>query len=438
MKTGIDKKNGSLLDELFRIQQKYSRKISESMVLNLLHMANGEMIYLLLFTLFYLFTYLRTTMVPSYIIGAPIDRTEILFYVLIWAKIILFDIKQKQDFYRILLPEIAGFMLIMPVAQHYPGEYIPIFYMLVIGARNIDFRKIAAISLILGAAMISTITVLSCYNIVEDLVWGTFSSPRHAFGFVYCTDYAAHYFFFFCAYFWLRKGRLRWYDVPVFVAAIAFLYFLCHSRTDCITIGLLLLAGIILNFKSVSDHLLKARWIYILIFIILTVAAFILSFAIDGYEKGTLLSRLYMARTMIMRVGLSLFGVSFSETGNGGSTLPVDPANYSFIDISYVKIVLKYGVIAAAAIIAYLTRLMYKRVKKRDTVTLLMMSLIAINCFVAHHLIDFSYNVFILMLFADLSYCDDNTHRLSPETARKAKHEKKKQSRSSGSIRQEQ
>lgn len=446
MEAKIPQKKPDLFEELFGIQQRIQRKISENQTVKKLHLQNGEAIYLILFSVFYSYCYYRTTMIEKALMIEMILTTLIgLYCALIWAKVIIFDIRKKKDFLHILLPELAGFVLTMIVSSNYNMEYLILVYLLVIGARNIDFRRIAVASIIISAAFIIPVTILSLLGVLPDLVWIDGAIRRHSFGFIYCTDYAAHFFFVFCAYFWLRNGKLRWYDIIVFSLAAAYVFWFCRAKTDFICILALLLAGILLKSKTASDHLLRFKWIYILSFAILAAAAIVFTIlyfpgnkliAIMGDKWGTALSRFYISRRMLWEVGLSPFGKTFFEIGNGGVTEYVGVENYTFIDISYIKILLKYGVIAFAAFMTVLTRFMYKRSEAKDIATLIMMFIIAVNCFMAHHLIDFSYNIFILMFFADLSHGEKSeADRLLSDKEEKNKHESKQKRKNRKSIR---
>ena len=176
---------------------------------------------------------------------------------------------------------------------------------------------------------------------------------------------------------------------------------------------LLTAAGLLLNYKWTEKSVLRLRWTFVAVFLFFAAAAFILSII---YSPGlplreylnarfnTIHSRFRIAYEMLCNYPFSFFGASFCEIGNGGSTVEPSKSQYSFIDISYIKIYIRAGVIIFAGLMFLLTRFMYKRAKAKDAATLVVMSIIAMNCFVAHHLLDFSYNVFLLMLFAGVEF----------------------------------
>ena len=447
MEAKIPQKKPDLFEELFGIQQRIQRKISENQTVKKLHLQNGEAIYLILFSVFYSYCYYRTTMIEKALMIEMILTTLIgLYCALIWAKVIIFDIRKKKDFLHILLPELAGFVLAMIVSSNYNMEYLILVYLLVIGARNIDFRRIAVASIIISAAFIIPVTILSLLGVLPDLVYYSNGSMRHSLGFLSPTDYGAHFFFVLCAYFWLRNGRFRWYDAALFAVITAYVFFFCVAKTDCTCILALLLSGILLRYKPVADFLLRIKWVYILSFVVLAAAALIV--VLLYYPGNPLRDIMYVkmnsthyrfevARKMLQKVGLTPFGATFFELGIGGTTDTIDmDTDYTFIDISYIKILLKYGVIAFAAFMTVLTRFMYKRSEAKDIATLIMMFIIAVNCFMAHHLIDFSYNIFILMFFADLSHGEKSeADRLLSDKEEKNKHESKQKRKNRKSIR---
>ena len=104
---------------------------------------------------------------------------------------------------------------------------------------------------------------------------------------------------------------------------------------------------------------------------------------------------------MISRYGFHLKGNYILEEGFGGSTGPI--TDYTFIDNSYLKIALRYGLIMFAIILLYLTFLMLRCIRKKDYVMLAIMVIVLIDCVLEHHLIDFSYNIFFFAALAKLN-----------------------------------
>ena len=399
-----------VLDLLMQLR----KKVEESTILSRLKLNNGSNIFLVCFAVFFLYGFLRTTVIPLPVILITMMKYSApAFGLIIWFKILVFDVNTKRDLVNVVLLQMLGMVVAIYATNIGELDNLTVYWLMIIGARNVDFRRIARLALLISVPVLVAVTLLSVTGVITDLVYFPDISPRHSFGIIYPTDYAAHWFFAASLWFWLKNGRLKWYEISVFIALTAFLFVFCKPRLDCICMLLLTAAGLLLNYKWTEKSVLRLRWTFVAVFLFFAAAAFILSII---YSPGlplreylnarfhTIHSRFRIAYEMLCNYPFSFFGASFCEIGNGGSTVEPSKSQYSFIDISYIKVYIRAGVIIFAGLMFLLTRFMYKRAKAKDAATLVVMSIIAMNCFVAHHLLDFSYNVFLLMLFAGVEF----------------------------------
>ena len=87
------------------------------------------------------------------------------------------------------------------------------------------------------------------------------------------------------------------------------------------------------------------------------------------------------------------------ERGNG---LRADtPDRYTFLDMSYVRVLLVGGIGVTVVLIGGMTALMMRYTRKKMYYIVFLLTLVAINCLMEHHLIEFFYNLFPLMFFAN-------------------------------------
>ena len=80
--------------------------------------------------------------------------------------------------------------------------------------------------------------------------------------------------------------------------------------------------------------------------------------------------------------------------GAGGTT--IFPDNYFFIDCSYILVCLRYGVIALLLLLIVYSLSCIKN--KKDIYFLYAITLVSINCVIAHHILELEYNPFALAL----------------------------------------
>ena len=99
------------------------------------------------------------------------------------------------------------------------------------------------------------------------------------------------------------------------------------------------------------------------------------------------------------RHGVNFLGSVIKEKGNGlrGDT----PKRYTFLDMSYARVLLVGGIAVTVVLIGGMTVLMIRYTRKRMYYIVFLLTLVALNCLVEHHLIEFFYNLFPLMFFAN-------------------------------------
>ncbi|MGN0470478.1 MAG: hypothetical protein ACI4GV_06150 [Acutalibacteraceae bacterium] len=286
-------------------------------------------------------------------------------------------------------------------------------FILALGAYNINFRKAALSSVIVGGITVVSVTVMSFFGLVPDLVY---NSVRHSFGFIYPTDYAAHWFFILLAYFWYCKGKLRWFENTVFIVIAAFLMYFCRAKLDSLCIVILVIAGILYNNKYGMKIYGKLR--NILTYSVLGAAITSIFIALiytkdnpilNSIPAKSIIGRMQLGHMMLFRHGTTFFGQNITDVGFGRSLTP--PEEYNYIDVSYVRILIKSGIFILLLLLITFTVFLRKRIKKNDYVTGIVFLLIAINCMVAQHMLEISYNIFLLIILANLKEYD-----MPPET----------------------
>lgn len=99
--------------------------------------------------------------------------------------------------------------------------------------------------------------------------------------------------------------------------------------------------------------------------------------------------------------GFNLFGKYIEEKGWGKSV--VERPDYFFLDDSYIRILLEYGIIVFVVVMAILI-IVSRRAAYAGRMTMVFaIAFISLHSFMEHHLLDIAYNPFILCVFADLS-----------------------------------
>ena len=116
------------------------------------------------------------------------------------------------------------------------------------------------------------------------------------------------------------------------------------------------------------------------------------------WEKldDTLLARLKLGKRAFTEYGIKIFGQRIEMIGNGGS-LELK-GEYFFLDSSYVNILMIWGIAFLIVVLILFGYACYRN--RKDLYFQYAIALIAVNCVIAHHLMDIAYNPFMLAVFA--------------------------------------
>ena len=96
--------------------------------------------------------------------------------------------------------------------------------------------------------------------------------------------------------------------------------------------------------------------------------------------------------------GFSLFGQHVTEYGNGLTTTYNE--NYFFIDDSYMRILIEYGIIVFIAVLIIILLMSLRMIKKNQIIWFMLLELVCLHSFMEHHLLELAYNPFIIYLYA--------------------------------------
>ena len=297
---------------------------------------------------------------------------------------------------------------------------------LILGAKNISFDKIAKVYLAVQIPSILVTVYCSLHGYIAYLTYD-YGNGRiaHAFGSIYRTDFCAHLFFLACCMIWISRKKI-WYAEGIFVLWLAwFVDRYCAARNS--TICLLLLgcgALAIQGTRDIRSWLQKRKktgtkkkaavWVRVVLFCVcfstpVFAAASVLAsrfFRADVTwmaRLDTLLSsRLRLGKEGFDRYNVTLFGQYVQQIGAGGQT---DPGQtYFFLDVSYVNMLLRLGIVFFAAVVLIYFISSLKAWKSRDYVCVFILFLAALHCCVEHHMAELSYDMFLLLPFAETGW----------------------------------
>lgn len=317
----------------------------------------------------------------------------------------------------------------------YGGQQHNILMMciLIVAAKGMNFKKILKISVIIG--FLVTVIAYICARTGIILFLSTYSSdladvPRLALGCISPTDLAAHLLYMLISICFLLTEEARFSSYILTLLLISFSFHiataLCHARTNAFLIAVLFILVFLrtisrsLSWNKGSIHCSLQKIIHS--FSILPCLSYIICSFFSIFESMTysekkpvlfeniisaflplrsLKIRLEYANDLLVNNSLSLWGTHIKESGNGGR-LSMNP-DYSFIDISYIRILIIGGIAFSIVLILSLTVIQFRNYRHSALFCILLLAIIALNGLVEHHLQEFYYNLFPLMIFASCS-----------------------------------
>lgn len=349
----------------------------------------------------------KTTMFSRYIHGTREVLFTFLCLSLIVLKVMLYDqfsVKQLGA---------SALMLLVGVLTYMGTRDILYFALMVIiiGAKDVDLDKILSVWLIIIITIMILAFIASQLGIIKNLQYVStdFLTKkkiiRNSFGIIYSTDFAAHIFFCGLTLFYLRRDYLKWYDFIAGIIAALLVYHYCRAKLDALSI---LITTLLFLFASLSkeNDVWKKFWSIIgpIITPITCIIMIILTYIYKQecpleWLNKFISGRLFWGKTGIEEYGITLLGQKLKLIGFGRTT--VFPLNYNFIDISYINMLVVSGVVFLSAFMLIYIFIGY--IHRRNTFLLCVLFMIALNCAIAHHMVEISYNIFTLALFTSIT-----------------------------------
>lgn len=383
--------------------------------------ANYEKIFFCFFIIYLLALILGTTAVYTY--NATFEKIVQMFrymcYFVFVAKIII-DWKNGESMTWPMI--ISGITALF--VSIFSGDKRLLFLLLILfSIRNINLEKLLKIALYVQIISLITIILFSKIGIFPDWLYERDGNlTRHAFGYNY-TSYASSYLFTIAlAFVYLKKEKVEYVQLVLIEIIAIILYIFTDTRLGfLLTTTLLLLTAIIKYFhnnKKVQEFFEKdniqkgIKFIcYGLIPILISIIIMMLVLFSYNTAIGKKLNQLFSKRLDyavegINNYGIHLFGNKIEWTGWGGYGYIDLGENfkYNFVDISYIKTLLEYGIFAFLLILTGYTLRLKEAYKEKDYWLILMLAFVLICSVIEPNIITIEKNLFVLSLASIMNY----------------------------------
>ena len=370
----------------------------------------GRQIYFSAFLNYFLPTFLsETTFLPDY---RYLRLFSYLSLPLLLIKIFVLDRWAKRDLFIISVLLILG-LIVWRTVQYADLLVIAPF---IIGAKGINFRDIIWWYFYLTAVLVMIVMVSSLVGIIPDLIYHSSLRPtRYSLGMLYPSVIAAHYLFLALAYCYLRFGKLNIIDYLLILLGDCVCMLLTNTKLDfaatLVIIPVMIIAQRAFYGKKLS-RIIAAFW-WMAVPVSTTIMIFLSYFysssnhilkKIDSLLSG----RLALGYRAFNKYDVNLFGRTIVEhsfagvkgqrlaNGNGGM-----PSNYFYIDSSYIRMILLWGILAFSIVIVCLTLIALKSTVRKTYILSAIMLVSSLSFMFEPHVIQIIYNPFLLALLSD-------------------------------------
>lgn len=370
---------------------------------------NIETLFLCAYAIYYFYLFLGTTMFDTTWFALPYRLSVVLAMAVLVCRLLAFKKTEWKEYLLVLLIlGCTGFYWLIR-----GDKAVLILGIFLVAAKDVSFKKITQISLVLGTGIMIVALIASQVGIVEDLVYFQRGTYRHALGISYTTDCAAHVLFLMMGYCCLKNGRLYWWQYPVFFVGTIVLYYITRARNNTICLLLLIVfTGIYQLYKKWGNVLIDKimRGIATILVFSYEIGASVIFFLTVHFSWDSpwyvrmnewLSGRLQMGLEAYKKYGVSLWGKVIPQIGAGRTTEQI--GEYFFLDSSYISLLLEKGLIIFLLIGIIFLVIAIKNYKKNLYIVFIV-ALIAIQSVVEHHIIDISYNFMLFLVFAKLDF----------------------------------
>lgn len=326
-------------------------------------------------------------------------------YAIIFVKL-LYDAKYLESE---MLKIVAMILILGIISLNFGNNILFCSFLFIIAARNLNVEKLIKAAFYIQILLTICMAGLSYFGVITDWTYNLEGRNRHSLGYLYPSYISSIFFYVTLAYLFMRRKKVRFLEV-VFIGFINVIIF--HLTDSKTSFAIVFLAVIVLWAMKFYKKRLENRFISKLIYVYsIPFIAAISILACYLYNEGNRIlvlinsfinNRLIMGHNALLEYGLSLFGKKIMWTGYGGlgylsSSLQDE---YNYVDCSYVKILLDYGVIFFVIMIFGYMLVAKRAIEKNDRYMCMCILFMCIYSMIEPRIIEFGFNPFVLTLSA--------------------------------------
>lgn len=377
----------------------------------------GERLYYFTFIYSNILMFILST---NYIPIIPSRLVHLLIYlavIFLFFKIFYFDDYNKKE----IIWKLIIYVLALISWRSVKNIDILLFTSFVIGSNDVDYRRIVKLFVITTCIMLFGTVIVSQFGIVKDGIYIRNDFKRHSLGIIYPTDMGAYVFYTILGYVYLFFEKLSWKSFSVILFIDLLLYKYTEARNSCLliafTIFIVWLAQRAYKGNKLCKMISSFYWMCIPL---LAYCTFICSWLFSEDSKffrilNKLVSnRLYLAHKALNEYGITLFGQRIVEHAFGGiqglKQFYNPKTQYFYIDSSFMRLLLIYGFLLGVFFVFVMTYIAYRSTLNHTYCLAAIILLISLHCVVEQHLVDISFDPFLIAFLAKNVYLKNGFH----------------------------
>lgn len=334
-----------------------------------------------------------------------------LFYAYLTIKYVRDWLKTKRS-----IGIIQIIMCLIILIAYYYNRYssLIILFLILCCVNENEIKDIIKINCYVYSICYILIVSLSLIGIIPDWIFYRGSIARHSLGFIYPTNAFGTFLSIVLMTFYSKGDNISFYELLIFEITNVFLYYLTDGRLSFFLITIILFVAFLMKLKGTSmsfKKILENKYVKIIIISFPFLAFFGILLLIYLYGKGNefgllmnnaLSGRLSLSLDALSKYKLTMFGQQIKWYGWGGYGYSpfIDTTSfvYNYVDISYIRLLLDYGIVLTFIILLGFSLLILKSYKDKDYRLVLCVIFILIWSCVEEHLISIDKNIFLLFL----------------------------------------
>ena len=309
------------------------------------------------------------------------------------------------------IPDIIFYVvmgIIIFLSAHYSTNETYLWYFVFFAAAyRQDAGRVVFLTLCVTGTVLAVIVLCSQTGLAVDYIFDSATRARHGLGFSWTTTPPIIYLFFIMGYLYLRREKMKIWEYVILEAAAVYFYVMTDTNlTFCFSTGILVLMFVEGLLKNRWRFWSRLKWLWVCLPVLIFAASLVMVLAYhrDGAVwsrvNSLMHNRLTLGQNGINNYGLTLFGQPIWRRGFYITVSEV--ADYNYIDNSYLQMMLEFGVLFLAVVLALYTRSIYRAVQKKDYYLVWILAAILLFSVMEPWLMSLPRNVFTMTAFLGL------------------------------------